>query len=102
MPRATYSSSSSSSEEDDAESSTSEMLSESAPLDDDDSGSTTSGDENLGLLNIGPRRVVHRRDTKLRDHWKQTLSAVDSIKENIPSGNYLKLVNFIKEEWARS
>jgi len=78
------------------------MLSESAPLDDDDSGSTTSGDENLGLLNIGPRRVVHRRDTKLRDHWKQTLSAVDSIKENIPSGNYLKLVNFIKEEWARS
>ena len=77
------------------------MLSESAPLEeDDDSGSEE--DENLGLLNLGPRRVVHRRDTKLRDHWKQTLSAVDSIKENIPSGNYLKLVNFIKEEWARS
>ena len=99
MARGTSSSSSSSSEEDDAESSTSEMLSESEPLEEDDDESGSEEDENLGRLNLGPRRVVHR-DTKLRDHWKQTLSAVDSVKEKIPSWTYVKLVDFIKDEWS--
>ena len=91
MARGTSSSSSSSSsEEDDAESSTSEMLSESEPLEDDDEESGSD---------LDPRRVVHR-DAKLKDHWKQTLSAVDSVKEKIPSWTYVKLVDFIKDEWS--
>lgn len=100
MVRGTSSSSSSSSEEDDAESSTSEMLSESEPLEeDDDDESGSEEDENLGRINLGPRRVVHR-DATLKDHWKQTLSAVDSVKEKIPSWTYVKLVDFIKDEWS--
>jgi hypothetical protein len=98
MARGTSSSSSSSSEEDDAESSTSEMLSESEPLEEDDE-SGSEEDENLGRINLGPRRVVHR-DATLKDHWKQTLSAVDSVKEKIPSWTYVKLVDFIKDEWS--
>ena len=93
MARGTSSSSSStSSEEDDAESSTSEMLSESEPLEDDDEESGSD---------LDPRRVVVvNRVAKLKDHWKQTLSAVDSVKEKIPSWTYLKLVDFIKDEWS--
>ena len=100
MARGTSSSSSSSSEEDDAESSTSEMLSESEPLEEDDDESGSEEDENLGRLNLGPRRVVVNRVAKLKDHWKQTLSAVDSVKEKIPSWTYVKLVDFIKDEWS--
>ena len=92
MARGTSSSSSStSSEEDDAESSTSEMLSESEPLEDDDEESGSD---------LDPRRVVVNRVAKLKDQWKQTLSAVDSVKEKIPSWTYLKLVDFIKDEWS--
>ena len=63
------------------------MLSESEPLEDDDEES-------------GSDRVVVNRVAKLKDHWKQTLSAVDSVKEKIPSWTYVKLVDFIKDEWS--
>lgn len=43
-----------------------------------------------------------RDATTLRVHWVRTLSAVESIKEEIPSGIYVLLVDFIKDHYSRA
>ena len=84
----------------------SESLHESEIYSDTESSTDEDCDFAAGLLNVGPRTVVHpdetRDPTTLRVHWVRTLDAVETIKETIPSGIYVMLVDFIKDHYSRA
>jgi len=79
----------------------SESLHESEIYSDTESSTDEDGD-----FAAEPRTVVHpdetRDPTTLRVHWVRTLDAVETIKETIPSGIYVMLVDFIKDHYSRA
>ena len=68
-----------------------------------DTESSTDEDDDTATE---PRTVVHPDETRdpatLRVHWVRTLDAVETIKETIPSGIYVMLVDFIKDHYSRA
>lgn len=70
------------------------------------SDTESSTDEDDDDTATEPRTVVHPDETRdpatLRVHWVRTLDAVETIKETIPSGIYVMLVDFIKDHYSRA
>ena len=83
-------------------SSSSESLHESDIYSDTESSTDEDDDDTA----TEPRTVVDPDETRdpatLRVHWVRTLDAVETIKETIPSGIYVMLVDFIKDHYSRA